>query len=229
MDHKHVVEKIRKLLALARSTNEHEAAAAAAKAQELLSAHNLKIADVPTDELSNTMRVAEAHQKTRQRLEAWAYQLAHIVSAAFDCRYYHNPEAGRTTFLGVGPDPEVCGWTYSFLYKTLLRMASAYLHTPCCRRLRSEKSRKNARESWLLGACAAIHPRLARQKQETPITPGTLVVAKAAAISAAMPELISRPVRKRRLREDDFYNGMRAGRAIPLASPIPNTSQRGIC
>ena len=41
-----IIEKIQKLLALANSSNEHEAALAAAHAQRLLSEHNLAMADV---------------------------------------------------------------------------------------------------------------------------------------------------------------------------------------
>ncbi len=43
---KAVIEKIRKLLALSESPNENEAAIAASKAAELLSKHNLEIADI---------------------------------------------------------------------------------------------------------------------------------------------------------------------------------------
>ena len=41
-----IIEKIKKLLALANSSNEHEAALAASHAQRLLSEHNLAMADI---------------------------------------------------------------------------------------------------------------------------------------------------------------------------------------
>ena len=47
---KRIIDKIRKLLRLSRSSNEHEAAAAAAKAQELLSEYNLSLDSMITEE-----------------------------------------------------------------------------------------------------------------------------------------------------------------------------------
>ena len=44
-----LLEKISKLLALASSPNEHEAALAAEKAAELLAKHNLSVADLGQD------------------------------------------------------------------------------------------------------------------------------------------------------------------------------------
>lgn len=43
-----IIERVRKLLALATSSNEHEAALAAAHAQRLLAEHNLAMADIET-------------------------------------------------------------------------------------------------------------------------------------------------------------------------------------
>ena len=47
-----IVDRIAKLLALANSPNEHEAAAAATKAQELLLEHNLYLEDIKSEHKS---------------------------------------------------------------------------------------------------------------------------------------------------------------------------------
>lgn len=52
-----IIEKIKKLLALANSSNEHEAALAAGHAQRLLSEHNLAMADIDATHKPDIARV----------------------------------------------------------------------------------------------------------------------------------------------------------------------------
>lgn len=139
-----VLEKIRKLLNLAHSVNEHEAAAAAAKAQLLLSEYNLTMSGLEEEEAAETLRASLNDHKTRQRLEPWAFMLAATVSTNFDCKYYHNQATGHTVFVGCGADSEVCAWTFGYLYKTLLALASIHMRGPG-RRLRSPRSKRAAR------------------------------------------------------------------------------------
>lgn len=224
-EQKKIIEKIRKLLRLSCSRNEHEAAAAAAKAQELLSKYNLSMDSSSSPNNPTELRASRAFKKTRQRLETWAFSLASGVSRAFDCKYYHDPDVGETAFVGCEPDPTIASWTYGYLYKTLLALASSYLRGPA-RRLRSTKSKATARHSYLLGAVLVISQRLEVQKRVTPITPGALLPFKEAAIRRAMPELVDKPTPKLKTRDKDFEAGMDAARAIWLSKPISNTAQR---
>lgn len=223
-EQKKIIEKIRKLLRLSRSSNEHEAAAAAAKAQELLSEYNLSKDSIRSGQQAADLRASRAYKKTRQRLETWAYRLASGVARAFDCKYYHDPDVGETVFVGCEPDPTIASWTYGYLYKTLLGLASSYMRGPA-RRLRSTRSKSTARHSYLLGAVLVISQRLEVQKRVTPITPGALVPFKEAAIRQAMPELRDKPSPKLKTRDKDFEAGMDAARAIWLSKPIANTAR----
>lgn len=94
-----VLDKVRKLLALAESDNVHEAAAAAARAQSLIEAHRLEgilaaeaaVADDPIDEL-----VLE----TTKRLRRWKTVLAGGLAEVNGCMSFTR-EAGRTKELVV--------------------------------------------------------------------------------------------------------------------------------
>ncbi|WP_419787241.1 DUF2786 domain-containing protein [Pseudodesulfovibrio sp.] len=218
MNHKDIITRIQKLLSLSTSDNEHEAAAAAAKVQALLSKYNLEMSDIPGQ--NHQAQTAEkAKTKTRQRLEQWAFNLAQATAHAFDCDYFHS-SSGYTIFVGVGADQEVCAWTYQYLYKTLLRMGSTYLREKQ-RRLRSNRSKSIARSSYLKGLVFTISQRLERQKADTPITESSLVPLKASAIEAAMPDnLKTRKFKGPKMRENDFMNGMLDGRFIPISSPL---------
>lgn len=221
MKHTEIIDKVRKLLRLSHSANVHEAAAAAAKAQELLAKYNLSQESVSFDD--DNQEAQRIFKKTRQRLENWAYILARGSADAFDCSYYHNEESGETVFVGVGVDPEICGWMYGYLYKALLRLASSHLRSPSCNRLRSNKSRKGARESFLRGAVAVIIHRLMQQKQITPVTCDALVVSKKRTIETALPKLISAKMNLVKIRDQDWHEGMQAASAVPLSTPIQST------
>lgn len=223
MKHEKIIEKIKKLLNLSKSDNEHEAAAAAAKAHALLSKYNLSMSDIP-EQNTQAMKADKARAKTRQQLEEWAFNLASVTADAFDCRYFHQYD-GFTVFVGVGADQEVCAWTYHYLYRTLLRMGSTYLREKC-RRLRTNRSRNAARSSYLKGVVYTVGQRLQAQKQETPITETALVPVKESAIEAEMPDdLRHREFKSPKTRGHDLMRGMRDGKSIPLSSPIENRQQ----
>lgn len=223
MERTDIIKRIQKLLSLSASDNEHEAASAAAKAQALLSKHNLEMTDIP-DMDSGAGKAEEAKSRTRKKLERWAFNLARVTADAFDCDYYHSYD-GHTVFIGVGVDQEVCAWTYTYLYRTLLRMGSTYLRTEC-RRLRSNRSKKTARESYLRGVVHTIHQRLQEQKQQTPVTEFGLVAVKESAIADAMPNTVqTKRFKPEKPRDRDLYKGMRDGRSISLSTPLNAASK----
>lgn len=219
MDQDRIIERIRKLLRLSNSTNPHEAALAAERVQRMLSEYNLTLEAVAegSEELEKARQI---DRKTRKDLEEWAHVLASRTASVFDCRYFHNPNTGETSFVGVGADPEVCGWMYGYLYKTLLRLASEHMRGPA-RRLRSAKSKREARKSFLFGAVSAISHRMTAQKKATPVTSGALVPVKEGLIQAAMPDnLKTNELNIGRIRANDRLFGMMAAKGIPLSTPV---------
>lgn len=224
MGHERIIEKIRKLLSLSKSDNEHEAATAAAKAQELLSQYNLSMSDIPAGD-NGRIHADTAKARTRQRLEKWAMSLAYHTAKAFDCAYYHSWE-GNTCFVGVGADQEVCAWTFGYLYKTMLSMASRHMRSPQCRRLRSSRSKSLARESYLRGVVLTVSGRLMAQRTRTPVTQTDLVPVKMDAIEAAMPDdLRSSSLEFKKARDADLEAGMTDGLNVPLSSPLKGARQ----
>jgi hypothetical protein len=221
VNHKQITDRIRKLLRLAESSNPNEAATAAAMAQKLLAKYNLARSDISAE--AEKLQASSERKKTRQRLEDWAFLLARVVSRAFDCEYFHRVSSSETVFVGVDPSPEICGWLYHYLYKTLLRLASRHMRGPQCKRLRSTKSKRSARESFLAGAVYIIGARLKEQKRQTPVTPGALVPAVQAAITAALPDLRREKMKKAPvggMRDGDWLSGMTAASGIPLSKPL---------
>lgn len=219
-NHERLIDRVRKLLNLATSTNEHEAAAAATKAHALLAEYNLTLADV--GEEARASSATKSRTKTRKKLECWAYDLAKYVSEAFDCDYYHRGD-GQTTFIGVGADAEVCAWTFGYLYKTLLRMASTYMRDKW---YYTNTAQRQMRASYLLAATIIVGKRLREQKRTAPVNSDALVLVKAEAVRAAMPnDLRVRDFKEQPLDADSVRAGVKAGHSIPLDAPLKGDGQ----
>ncbi len=181
-----IIEKIRKLLALANSTNEHEAALAAGHAQRLLSEHNLAMADIETKHPSQTADKVET--SVAKTLPKWVRNLSSGVCSAFDCQAIHHPAQGKLTFIGVGADVQVAAYSFAYLDKTVRRLCYSYMKQHVSDNL-PNRSRELMRQSYYLGAVSTINSHLLQQKTQSPITPGTLVPIKEGLIKKAMSEL----------------------------------------
>jgi hypothetical protein len=114
-DDSSIIEKIRKLLALSESANEHEAASAAAKASELLLKHELsaeqvRLATNTEDDEVTTQRFNWICTKQCRR---WEAELAFSVSKHNFCTALVSPY--RVTFIGRPTDIKVVHFMFEQL------------------------------------------------------------------------------------------------------------------
>lgn len=186
MDNLPIIEKIKKLLALANSSNEHEAALAAGHAQRLLSEHNLAMTDIDASHRPDKAdKVETAVSKT---LPKWLRHLSAGVSSAFDCQAVHHPATGMLTFIGVGADVQIATYTFTCLDRTVRKLCSAYMKQHVAGTT-ANRHRELMRHSYYLGAVSTITSRLKEQKVRTPVTTGALVPVKEGLIRQAMSEI----------------------------------------
>lgn len=181
MTRERIIERVRKLLALSNSSNEHEAALAAAHAQRLLSEHNLAMSELEVQEEG----AGEVELVVAKTVPKWLSSLFATVANAFDCFpiVTTSHSQSRLRFIGVGEDPAVAACTLSYLIKELRRLASGYLH---CLELQDQRlsnlNRQRVRTSYLLGAVQGVRVALHQQKAQTPTTSKALVPVKDALI-----------------------------------------------
>ena len=181
-----IIEKIKKLLALANSSNEHEAALAAGHAQRLLSEHNLAMTDIESSHRPDKAdKVETAVSKT---LPKWLRHLSAGVGNAFDCQTVHHPATGKMTFIGVGADVQIAAYTFTYLDRTVRKLCSSYMKGHVNSTL-ANRHRELMRQSYYLGAVSTIITRLREQKVQTPVTTGALVLVKEGLIRQAMSEI----------------------------------------
>jgi hypothetical protein len=181
-----IIEKIKKLLALSNSCNEHEAALAAAHVQRLLAAHNLAMADITASEKPDKADTVETD--VARTLPKWIRHLSAGVSSAFDCQAIHHPATGKMTFIGVGADVQVAAYTFTYLDRTVRKLCAGYLKQHVGTAIIGQQ-RELLRQSYYLGAVSTITQQLQNQKKRTPVTPGALVPVKEGLIRKAMEEI----------------------------------------
>lgn len=112
-----IQEKIRKLLALADSPNEHEAQLAMLKAQELLLKYKLSEADVWDAAKLKTKDIRTGITCSKRR-DPWIAELAATVAKNYCCQGYRVHTSGKQTqgigFIGLEEDAEVCAAVFRY-------------------------------------------------------------------------------------------------------------------
>jgi hypothetical protein len=223
-----IIEKIRKLLALANSSNEHEAALAAAHAQRLLSEHNLAMADV---EAKHHPQSADKVETTAAKtLPKWVRNLSGGVCSAFDCQAIHHPAQGKMSFIGVGADVQIAAYTFAYLDRTVRRLCSSYMKYRVNDGNLSNRNKELMRQSYYLGAVSTINSQLVQQKVQTPVTPGALVPIKEGLIKKAMSELGPiRTVRGRRsyINSNAYNQGQTDGKNVSVHKGVAAAGGHG--
>ncbi len=100
---KKIADKIQKLLNLAESSNEHEAALAADKAAQLLAEHNLSQSDVTrTTNMSTDEEIGLNDDNFTNSTDLWVRYLWQATAKLYFCEYVFSTEYGQTLHQIVG-------------------------------------------------------------------------------------------------------------------------------
>lgn len=111
-----VLEKVKKLFALASNNpSKEEAEIAALKAQELMAEYDLEMSEVNSVELEKTEDIAEVPVDVKAK--KWKYVLAQIVAKNFKCKcYFYGTDV--LVFYGHQTDAHIASETFKFLFNT---------------------------------------------------------------------------------------------------------------
>ncbi|OOF46918.1 hypothetical protein BKK52_10430 [Rodentibacter trehalosifermentans] len=150
-----LLRKIKKLLALSKSTNPHEAASALAMAQKLMAENRINQAQVEFSQ-------AHTKQKTAIKSARYVHMLIAIVKKAFGvdaylCNQYPGEDwcenKMHIVFFGIDERPEVASYCFDVLYRKLQTARKAFLDTQSKRLKRSTLISRGDRfcEGWVVG------------------------------------------------------------------------------
>ncbi|UDM07836.1 DUF2786 domain-containing protein [Halomonas sp. NyZ770] len=152
MDSK-ALDKIKKCLRLAKSSNANEAAAALRQAQKLMAIHGVTSEDVAMSDVGSHTSKVNAGRKPPTHIG----QLANMVAGAFGAEIVYTPcydgerWQGRFEFYGLNGAGEVAGYAFEVLGRQLKRDRTAFLATLNKRLKRTTKVRRGDlyAQSWI--------------------------------------------------------------------------------
>ncbi len=127
-DRETVLRRVKKLLALSRSPNQHEAETAAAMAQRLVQEH--KVEDREIEEEQETTIFSWSYAS---RAVFWKRDLAFAVARGFFCRCVHTPPSKEAqgkawlNLVGKREDIEVAREVFDWLLRELRRLSVAFV------------------------------------------------------------------------------------------------------
>ncbi|WP_409320085.1 DUF2786 domain-containing protein [Pseudomonas putida] len=159
-----VIRKIKRCLALSKSSNETEAATAMRQAQALMREYRLTELDV---RLSDVDEVQSEKYRVNRR-PTWDRHLSSIVAQVFGVRplsYRHWCESSgrrvdRALFVGVSPAPQIAIYAYEALLVKLTLARREYVALVRSGKSRSAYSPETAGDHFALAWVSAVHGKL---------------------------------------------------------------------
>ncbi|WP_031516812.1 DUF2786 domain-containing protein [Desulfofalx alkaliphila] len=122
-----ILNKIRKVLALTKSTYQEEAHTALLKAQELMAQHGLTMAEVEaTQEKCEDKQVVDTCVAEKRRNYWYEKNLSKIIGDNFRCHCYVSPGRG-IYFIGLKEDVEIATEVYHYALNTMLYLSTDYV------------------------------------------------------------------------------------------------------
>jgi hypothetical protein len=119
------IERVRKLLELARNhgANEHEAANALALAQAQMRTEGI------TDTEISASAAAEAFTQkgAMNRVPKWEDRLAGAIGRTFACDCIHHSGSGQWSFVGIDPLPDLASYAFDVLRRQCLEARRHYV------------------------------------------------------------------------------------------------------
>ena len=112
-----LIERIKKLLALSTSSNEHEAQMAAKKASDLMKEHQINMSQVDVDDQA-TRSMSETVNSIQVINRRWVPYLAGACARLFDGDLIRYPSLGYFSFVGFEEDTAIATELFHHLYKS---------------------------------------------------------------------------------------------------------------
>lgn len=110
-------DKIKRLLALSESSNEHEAKSALLKAKELMAKHKISEVDLENIKNKKVKKVATRFTCSKRR-EAWMINLSAVIGQNFCCQavrlHRWNEQTNTICFVGLEDDIDACIAVYDY-------------------------------------------------------------------------------------------------------------------
>lgn len=228
MDRNTAIEKIRKCLALGKSPEPAEAAAAMRQAQKLMAQFELSDTD---------LQLADVRQKATAvpagALVSWQANLANVVGDSFGCGHIWSKTrlpglfgAGRiqrqVIFYGAESAVEVACYTFDVLFRQCAAARAAHVakQPKSCKAITKTARGDRFAMGWVLGVMRLVECFASGEEHQQ--------LLEAYAAQAWPDSTTVKPLRKdigRNVRDGDYIDGMVAGRGADLRRGVSSGPQ----
>jgi len=154
-----IIDKIKKLLALAKSANANEAALALSRAQKLMQEHaitytDISLADCATSESLLDAKGVNKYEVNLIQLMAYSFGVEPVVSYA----QVNRKTRAKVCFLGISPQPELAQYCFDVLYRQLKQSRSHYIQQQSNRCKTSTKTKRGDAfaEAWTMSVYRTV-------------------------------------------------------------------------
>jgi hypothetical protein len=219
-----ILDKIQKLMALATSANEHEAALALSKAQALMAEHNLTSTDLHRSQLGTTQFKST---QSVSKVKDWELALVQQVAGAFGCRVLWVPGNsndwdywGRYELLGPKHQVTVAEYACTFLLRKIVKARADFsAHLKANYRIDRKRLTQELDgfcHGWVRAVRAKVH-----------------VLANPAEVEAAMDELVAETcagreanVDERKIGAHGYQAGKLQGADLEIHRPMAGQAEQ---
>jgi hypothetical protein len=213
-----LLARISKCLALGKSSNENEAAAAIAKARALMDAHGITDLDVALSEIGEE----RAKGNCAQRAPLWEDALSTTVQHAIGVEVLIDIDGARV-FIGAGAAPQIAAYAFAVLFRKLKAERAQYVRT-VLRRCSVARKRQRADifcQAWATACYAKIKALMPRALVDDRV--GQYIARR---YGDQLSSVESRAAStKGRDTSQDYWRGRQKGREVELHNAVSADTQ----
>ena len=163
-------DKIKKLLALAESNNEHEARAALLKAKELMAEYKIEEIDLADAKNRKVKRVYTEHYWTK-RGEFWIGSLASVIAENYCCKSasvipYKGAQKREIFFVGLEDDVDLCAKIFDYAVESARKFGKLYLLDNYKNYDLTSQEKNRVKNSYAIGFSKGVKEAFEVQKEE---------------------------------------------------------------
>lgn len=214
MSKKAIMERLKKLMALSRSSNVHEAAAAMERATQLMQEHQITEDDLVLSNVTecNTSFAWGAKVNPAQ-YQIWLWGM---IQDVFGVEAAFTAYAGRVTFYGLSSRAEMAAYTCDVLSHQLKRARAEFLKSQNKRLKRQTKINRadNFAEGWIVAVRSKAQSMMVSQEEKT------LMLTYTKRKWGQMETMSGRSAREARGTSEAFGSGYREGKNANLHRPM---------
>lgn len=225
-----IVSKVRKLLALSQSSNEHEAALAAARAQDLLFRYNLEMSTVEGIEHKQPYDRHQLDLGTGKALE-WKRDLIWCLCRYNFCKAVSWSGTKAMSIIGQRHNYEAVIGLYEYLTSAFARMVERAFTE--YRLAGGTDHHMSYKTSWLAGAVLGVNAQLREQRkanESESAASSALVVTTEAELEAAAEAAFGKTTKHQGSKSKSaagMMAGYAAGKTIGLHKQVNDGSAKG--